>query len=109
MPSSTITRGNALSTTYIGPNLTPVAVASYTSAVQTFNIPGLLTTDIIQSVGAVGPQTAGIVSAECDCYTNGILSMQFLNSTAASATPYAGQYVLQVTRTDGNTLPPNMA
>ena len=108
MPSSTITRGNALSTTYIGPNLTPVAVASYTSAVQTFNIPGLLTTDIIQSVGAVGTQTAGLVTAECDCYTNGILSVQFLNSTNASATPYAGQYIFQVTRTDGNTLPANM-
>ena len=108
MPSSTITRGNALSTTYIGLNLTPVAVAAYTSAVQTFNIPGLLTTDIIQGVGAVGIQTAGMVTAECDCYTNGILSVQFLNATNASVTPFSGQYIFQVTRTDGLSLPANM-
>lgn len=109
MPSNTVTRGNALFTTYIGPVISPASVPAYTSVTQTYNIPGLLTTDIIQCIGAVGPQTAGIVTAECDCYTNGILSLQILNATALPATPYAGQYVFQVTRTDGQTLPPNMA
>lgn len=108
MPSTTISRGNLLSTTVIGPSLTPVATASYTSAVQTFNIPGLLTTDVIQSVGAVGTQTAGIVSGECDCYTNDVLSVQFLNVTAASATPIAGTYYFMVSRLEGPA-PANMA
>lgn len=107
MPSTTITRGNVLSTTIIGPSLTPVATASYTSAVQTFNIPGLLTTDVIQAVGAVGVQTAGIFTGECDCYTNGVLSVQFLNVTASSATAVAGTYYFMVSRLDG-TAPINM-
>jgi len=108
MPSTTISRGNLLSTTVIGPSLTPVATASYTSAVQTFNVPGLLTTDVIQAVGAVGTQTAGIVTGECDCYTNGVLSVQFINVTAASATPIAGTYYFMVSRLEGSA-PANMA
>ena len=108
MPSTTVTRGNVLSTTIIGPALIPAATAAYTSAVQTFNIPGLLTTDVIQSVGAVGLQTAGIVIGECDCYNNGVLSVQFLNVTAASATAISGIYYFMVSRLDG-TAPINMA
>jgi hypothetical protein len=101
MSSTTITRGNSHETFYIGPSLTPAAVASYTSAVQTFTIPGLLSTDIVIGIGASGAQTAGIVTGECDCYTNNILSVQFLNATNASATPYSGQYVFQITRLEG--------
>jgi hypothetical protein len=101
MPSSTVTRGNALSTFYIQPTLSPAAVASYTSAVQTFTVPGLQTTDFIQAVGAIAAQTAGIITAECDCYTANILSVQFVNATVASATPVSGAYVFQVTRSDG--------
>ena len=101
MPSTTITRVNVLSTTVIGPSITPAAVASYTSAVQTFNIAGLQTTDIIQCVGALGVQTAGIYFGECDCYNAGVLSVQILNVTNASATPASGTYYFTVTRLDG--------
>ena len=51
MPSTTIARGNALSTFYIAPTLTPAAVLTLSSAAQTFNIPGLLTTDIVSVIG----------------------------------------------------------
>jgi hypothetical protein len=101
MSSTTITRGNVLETFYIGPTLTPAAVATYTTEVQTFKIAGLKTTDIISAVGAKGVQVAGIITAECDCYTDGVLSFQFANTTAASVTPYAGTYILQITRTEG--------
>lgn len=101
MSSTTITRGNSHETFYIGPTLAPASVNAYTSAVQTFSVPGLLTTDIVQTVGAVGTQTAGILPGESDCYTNGVLSIQFLNVTAASATPAQGVYVLQITRVEG--------
>ena len=101
MPSTTLARGNALSTFYIAPVLAPAAVAAYTSAVQTFNVPGLVTTDIVQTVGATAQQTAGILPGESDCYTNGVLSIQFLNVTAASATPAQGAYVIQVVRAEG--------
>lgn len=101
MPSTTLARGNALSTFYIAPVLAPAAVAAYTSVVQTFTVPGLLTTDIVQVIGAVAVQTAGIFPGEADCYTNGILSLQFLNVTVASATPAQGAYTMQVVRVEG--------
>ena len=106
MSSTTVTRGNSHETFYIGPSLAPAAVAAYTSAVQTFNVPGLLSTDLVQVIGAVGAQTAGILPGEADCYTNGVLSIQFLNVTNASATPAQGVYAVQVTRLEGP-LPPN--
>ena len=101
MSSTTLTRGNVLETFYIQPVLAPAAVASYTSAVQTFTVPGLLTTDIVQTIGANAVQTAGILPGESDCYTNNILSIQFLNVTAASATPAQGAYTIQVSRLEG--------
>lgn len=101
MSSTTVTRGNAHETFYISPNLSPSAVAAYTSAVQTFSVPGLQTTDLIIVIGAIGVQTAGILPGEADCYTAGVLSIQFLNVTAASATPAQGLYAIQIIRTEG--------
>jgi hypothetical protein len=101
MSSTTVTRGNSHETFYIGPSLTPAAVAAYTSAVQTFTIPGLQTTDIVLVIGATSAQTAGILPGEADCYTANVLSLQFLNATAASATPAAGTYVIQIVRAEG--------
>jgi hypothetical protein len=107
MPSTTIARGNVLSQTYIAPRLTPVAVAAYTTAAQTFAIPGLLTTDIVQYVGLQGAQTAGVTGAECDVLTPGVLTVAFLNSTAAPVTPAAGFYVFSVTQAESQPLPVN--
>jgi hypothetical protein len=81
--------------------LSPSSVSAYTSVVQTFNVPGLLTTDLVETIGAVGTQTAGILPGESDCYTNGVLSIQFLNVTNASATPAQGVYAIKVTRVEG--------
>jgi hypothetical protein len=108
MSSTTVTRGNSHETFYIGPSLAPAAVAAYTSAVQTFSVPGLLASDLVMVIGAIGVQTAGILPGEADCYTNGVLSIQFLNVTAASATPAQGAYAIQVTRVEGP-LPANAA
>ena len=101
MSSTTITRGNAHETFYISPSFAPAAVAAYTSAVQTFSVPGLQTTDLVIVIGAVATQTAGILPGEADCYTAGVLSLQFLNVTNASATPAQGAYTIQVVRPEG--------
>lgn len=101
MSSTTVTRGNSHETFYIAPVLAPSAVAAYTSAVQTFSIPGLQTTDLIIVIGAIGTQTTGILPGEADCYTAGVLSLQFLNVTAASATPAQGAYAIQIVRAEG--------
>jgi len=101
MSSTTVTRGNSHETFYIQPSLTPVAVAANTTAAQTFALPGLQTTDIVLVVGLNGAQTAGIVVAEADCLTANVLSIQFGNLTASSATPAAGVYTLQIVRLEG--------
>jgi hypothetical protein len=108
MPSTTINRGNILSTTIIGPSLTPAQTAAYTSAVQTFNVAGLLAGDLITVVGHSGAQTAGMFIAECDCYNNGVISIQFVNVTASPATAVSGNYYFMVNRLDGPA-PINMA
>jgi len=101
MSSTTVTRGNSHETFYIQPTLAPSAVATVTTAAQTFSVPGLLTTDIIQVIGLNGSQTAGIIIAEADCLTNGVLTIQFGNVTAGSVTPATGVYTIQVVRLEG--------
>ena len=101
MSSTTITRGNSHETFYIQPNLTPVSVAANTTAAQTFSVPGLQTTDIVVVLGLNGSQIAGIIIAEADCLTAGVLSIQFGNVTASPVVPTAGVYTIQVTRLEG--------
>ena len=102
MPSTTIARGNAISTFYIAPSLTPAQVLTYVSPAQTFNVPGLQTTDIVTVIGLNGSQISGIVIAEADCLTAGVLSVQFANITAGTLTPTAGTYTIQVVRPEGS-------
>ena len=101
MSSTTVTRGNSHETFYIAPSLTPAAVAAQTSAAQTFSVAGLQTTDIVLVQGYNGSQTAGIVIAEADCLTSGVLTVQFANVTTASVTPASGAYAIQITRLEG--------
>lgn len=101
MSSTTITRGNSHETFYIAPSITPAAVAANTSVAQTFSLAGLQTTDIVFVQGYNGTQTAGVVIAEADCLTAGVLSVQFANVTTASATPASGVYTIQITRLEG--------
>ena len=101
MSSTTVTRGNSHETFYIQPTLAPVAVAANTTAAQTFAVPGLQTTDIVVVLGLNGTQTTGIIVAEADCLTAGVLSVQFANCATASATPASGVYNVQITRLEG--------
>ena len=101
MPSTTIARGNALSTFYISAPLVPTAVAT-SGASQTYSVPGLQTTDIIFVIGVIGSQTSGVTAAEADCFTAGILTIQWLNATGASATPATGNYAIQIMRPEGS-------
>jgi hypothetical protein len=101
MPSTTIARGNSLSTFYIAPSLTPTSVTTLTTGAQTFTIPGLLTTDIVNTLGVVGNQTAGITIVESDVSSAGVLTIQFGNFTAGTLTPAAGVYYIEVIRPEG--------
>jgi hypothetical protein len=84
MPSTTIARGNAISTFYIQPSLTPGAVTS-TSSNQSFTIPGLQLTDEVSVIGYVGTQTSGIAYAECDVTAVNTLQIQFGSGTTSDS------------------------
>ena len=101
MSSTTVTRGNSHETFYIAPSITPSAVGANTTAAQTFALPGLQTSDIIISQGYIANQTTGIFIVECDCLTPNVLTIQFGNVTALSATPAAGVYEFQIVRLEG--------
>ena len=100
MSSTTVCRGNALSVTYISAPLAPAAVAS-TSANQTYTISGLTTDQMVYVIGVVGTQTAGIAYAEAEVTAPNTLQIQFINTSGASATPIAGNYILAVIRPEG--------
>ena len=101
MSSTTVTRGNSHETFYIQPTLAPVSVAANTTAAQTFTVPGLLTTDIVNVIGLNGSQIAGIVTAEADCLTANVLSIQFGNLTGSGVIPSTGVYTIEVVRLEG--------
>lgn len=101
MSSTTVTRGNSHETFYIAPSITPTAVSAASTSNQTFSVPGLLTTDIIMPQGYIANQVSGVFIVECDCLTNGVLTVQFGNFTAGSVTPAAGVYEFQIVRLEG--------
>lgn len=104
MSSTTITRGNSHETFYITPTFSNASntLAANTTTAVTYSVPGLQTTDLVLVQGVVGSQTAGVIVAEADCLTAGVLTVQFGNLTSnASLTPASGQYVLQITRLEG--------
>ena len=101
MSSTTIARGNAHEIFYIAPSITPASVAASTTAVQTFPLPGLQTTDIIMAQGYIANQIAGIFIAECDCLAPNVLTIQFGNCTTAAVVPTAGVYEFQIVRAEG--------
>jgi predicted peptidase len=101
MSSTTVTRGNSHETFYIQPSLTPILVSASTTALQSFSLPGLQATDIVQVIGYNGTQTTGVVIAEADCLAANVLSVQFGNTTAGNVTPASGTYTIQVVRLEG--------
>ena len=101
MPSTTLARGNAISTFYIAPSLTPTAVSAQSTSNQNFNVAGLQTTDIIVPQGYIANQTSGVFIVEADCITAGVLTVQFGNFTSGSVTPAAGVYEFQIARPEG--------
>jgi hypothetical protein len=74
--------------------LTPVAVAAAVCAEQTFTVPGLLTTQFVEIVGA--PTGNATASVGCRVSAANTLAITFCNPTAGSLTPGAGAYRILV-------------
>jgi len=112
MSSTTIARGNILEQFVIAPNLTPAALTtSSVQSLQTFAIPGLLSTDIVTFLQYQGNQTSNIAITNCDVASANVLTVQFQNvSGAATAiTPAAGVYDFKVHRVEGLPIAVNAA
>lgn len=92
----------------IAVTMTPVSVATITTAEQSFGLngvtqvtaaTGLLAGDVLLSVNAPS-HVAGVVLANCrvDPAVNDKFYVTFVNPTAAGVTPAAGVYLLTVMR-----------
>lgn len=101
----------------IAANLTPVSVATITTAEQSFGLNGvtqvtaalgLKAGDIIVAVSPPGMQ-AGVVcaAARVDPAVDEKFYLQFVNPTAGGVVPTAGLYLLTVARFNQSTRPQN--
>ena len=112
MSSTTIARGNILEQFVIAPTITPAALTtSATQSLQTFAIPGLLSTDIVTFLQYQGNQTSNIIVSNCDVATANVLTVQFQNTSGAATaiTPAAGVYDFKVHRVEGLPIAVNAA
>lgn len=100
----------------IAVSLTPLSVATITTAEQSFGLngvsqvtaaTGIKAGDIIVGVSSPGMQ-AGVVLANwrVDPSTDDKFFLQFVNPTAGAVVPTAGLYILNVLRPNVSTRPP---
>lgn len=103
--SQDLCRGNLQSTIVLSVTLTPVAIATITSAEQTFSVPGLLAGDQISGVSLQAAWTVLVDIVNFRAVSNNTLGISFQNNTAGSLTPPAGTYLIEVNRPSNTPLP----
>lgn len=91
-----ITQGNAKGIYVVKRSLTPAAVATITTAEQTFTVPGVKTGDAV-SVTPPGHQ-AGVAAAAARVTAADTVGITFVNPTAGNVTPTAGEYIFTIYR-----------
>ncbi len=109
MPSTTITRGNILTTIVMQVNLTPVAVAANSTVEQNFTVAGLVSSDQVSAVEFQSAFTVNVTPVNCRVATNNVLTVAFQNPTNGSVTPPSGNYFVEVNRIENLPAPANMA
>jgi hypothetical protein len=94
-----VLNGNTYGLYLIKASLTPVEVATITSAEQNFTVAGLKVGDMVQ----VNPPglTAGASLSGARVSAANTLTLTFVNPTAGNVTPLAGVYTIQVFRPEG--------
>lgn len=92
-----IPRGNLLSIYAFTATLDPAAVATITTAEQTFTVPGLQVGDIVISINKpTNTVGVGIVNARVSAANT--LAISFVNPTAGSVNPASESYVIVIGR-----------
>lgn len=77
--------------------VTPVAVATITTAEQDFTLNGVVVGDFV-SISTTAAQTAGVAIASARVKAANTISITYVNPTAASKTPAADTYLVQIVR-----------
>lgn len=96
--STLLPRGNINRLFALAPTLTPVAVATITTAEQTFTVPGLAVGDVVVCVQRPNNTPAGVGITNTRVSAANTLALTFVNPTAGSVTPGAGVYSIVVAR-----------
>lgn len=77
--------------------VTPAAVATITTAEQDFTLAGVAVGDFV-SVATTAAQTAGVAISGARVKSANTISITYVNPTAASKTPAADTYLVQIVR-----------
>ena len=100
---SSLPYGNTKAQWQLGLSVSTPSVLANTSATQTYNVPGLLINDLCDPV----PQShvAGLSIAAGWAAANGVLTLQFVNSTTGTIGVQTGyKVIVGVTRSDADSL-----
>lgn len=102
----------------IGVSLTPLAVATITTAEQSFGLngvsqvtaaTGIKAGDVIIGVNSPGIQAGvALANARVDLTVDDKFFLTFVNPTAGSVTPLTGTYLITVARFNQSTRPPGV-
>jgi hypothetical protein len=106
MPTN-ITRGNVEGMIAIGLNIVPAAVSGRNAVEQYFDVPGLLSTDVVISVSAPG-FVSGITVVNAKVSSNNSVGITFTNNNSIDTVPVPGKYILVLGRLSNNTTVPIM-
>lgn len=103
MSNAWLPYGNTKGQWQLGLTVSTPSVGANTSVTATYNVPGLLVNDLCDPV----PQThvAGLAIVAGWCASNGVLTVQFQNSTTGTIGVQTGfKIVMGVTRSDADSL-----
>lgn len=95
-----IARGNLNKVFAIAPTLTSVAVATITTAEQTYTVTGLRVGDIVVAVNRPNNTPVGVGVVNARVSATDTLALTWVNPTAGSVTPGAGAFSLIIARPD---------
>ena len=95
-PSIAVVTANR-ATSIVSLAVTPAAVLTITTAEQDFTLAGVAVGDFV-SVSTTAAQTAGVAIAGARVKSANTISITYVNPTAASKTPAADTYLIQVIR-----------
>lgn len=93
-----VTYGNVGLTMVLSVSLTPAAVATVTSAEQTFTVNGLQVGDEISTVSLQAAWTVLVDIVNSRVVSANTIGISFQNNTAGSLTPPAGTYFIEINR-----------